>query len=226
MIAQNNNNFTRSYGRIKARKLGEGQQYSLSSLLPQVQISEATNWQTLSKPYLKNYLEIGFGSGVHLINTAKHNPDILCLGAEPFNNGIAGCLKQMQNEKLENIRIFPDDARLLLKIMPDNYLSQVDILFPDPWPKKAHHKRRLINADLLNELKRVMRKGAVLNIASDHADYQMWILENMLQSAHFKWDNIKPSECFAPPIGWLNTRYQDKALRNGDIPIFLRYSVL
>jgi tRNA (guanine-N7-)-methyltransferase len=217
------NNYNRSYGRMKARKLGEVRQNLLQEILPQVAVNPETNWRELQTQYNAIWLEIGFGTGAHLVNMARQNEEVLCLGAEPFSNGIAACLKAMLADNLSNIRIFPNDVRTLLASLPDGYLSRVDILFPDPWPKRAHHKRRLINAALLQELSRVMSVGAELNIASDHPDYQAWILEHMLQSPHFKWDNAHPNECFEQPLGFVKTRYQNKAAEYGNVPIYLRY---
>ncbi len=161
---------------------------------------------------LKNWLEIGFGGGEHLAHQAALHPEIGIIGCEPYINGIAGLLKHIDDHKLHNIRIYSEDARLLMERLPDASLERVFILYPDPWPKARHHKRRLISTEFLNALARVMKPGAELRLATDHADYCAWMLEHLLSHSAFEWTAKICDDWLNPPPDWISTRYEQKAL--------------
>jgi tRNA (guanine-N7-)-methyltransferase len=167
-------------------------------------------------------LEIGFGNGEHLVHQASLHPETLFLGAEPYMNGVANCLYALHCSPRNNVRIFPADVHLLLDALPNACLSQVDILFPDPWPKRAHHKRRLINAVLLAKLARAMHSGAALQMATDHADYAAHMLEQIALCKDFTWTAKRCSDWQTPFDGWTPTRYQQKALEQERSAVFLR----
>ena len=123
------------------------------------------------------WLEIGFGAGEHLAAQAAAHPDIGFIGAEPFENGVAALLARVQAESLANVRVFADDARLLMARLPDASIGRLFVLFPDPWPKARHHKRRMVGPTTLPEFARILKDGGELRFASDDADYAAWVLE-------------------------------------------------
>lgn len=169
------------------------------------------------------WLEIGFGGGEHLAAQAEANPDIGIIGAEPFVAGLAKLLGKIEVQGLTNIRLYPEDARDVLNALPDNSLGKIFILFPDPWPKTRHHKRRFIQMEMLDELARVMREGAELRFASDAGDYVSWALERFLAHPNFEWTATRPDDWSARPEDWVDTRYEAKALKAGRRPAYLRF---
>lgn len=174
----------------------------------------------LKKEY---WLEIGFGGGEHLAAQAARHPDIGFIGCEPYVDGIGSLLKAIDAQKLRNIRIFPDDARLLLARLPDACLSRVFVLFPDPWPKARHHKRRLINSAFLLELARVIQPGGALRLATDDPGYGEWMLLHTLAVPEFEWPVRGPEDWAQPPEDWVQTRYEQKARVRGAQPAYFRF---
>lgn len=212
----------RSYGRRKGRKLSELQQRLWDELLPSLKVIVPDNGMLdISSEYQHTWFEIGFGAGEHLAAMAMRYPNVLFIGCEPFVNGAAQCLVHIHEHHIKNIRIFPDNAQLLLDALPDNSITRADILFPDPWRKKSHHKRRIINPITLAKLARIMPQGAELRLASDHEDYVAWMLEQVALSANFDWSAQSQADFLEPPDDWVNTRYQDKALRAGRHATFI-----
>lgn len=173
------------------------------------------------REYSRIALEIGFGGGEHLLAQAAHNPDTLFIGCEPFINGVAKCLAGIDQQKLKNIRLFTNDARQLIEQLPDNCLDSIFILFPDPWPKLRHNKRRLINRELLKMLYRVHKPGGRLLITTDHVDYSVWILEVLQNNSHYCWTASQQSDWQNPPKDWTETKYQRKTTGEGREPVFL-----
>ena len=165
-------------------------------------------------PGKKEYwLEVGFGSGEHLIHQAANNPDIGIIGCEPYINGVAKLLGKIREQGLQNnIRIHHDDAREVTQKLPDACLSRVFILYPDPWPKARHHKRRLVSKPFLSELARLMKKGAELRLATDHGDYLTWMLEHTLSHPAFHWTAKSCEDWLEPWKDWIPTRYEQKRL--------------
>jgi tRNA (guanine-N7-)-methyltransferase len=172
------------------------------------------------RPVDQVWLEIGFGGGEHLAAQAAANPTIGLIGCEVFVNGIAALLGHVRRDGLDNIRVFPEDARLLFPALPDACFARVFVLFPDPWPKKRHIDRRFIGPANLPELARLMADGAELRIATDEPVYQEWALEQMTAAADFIAGAEDPRQ---RPAGWPETRYEAKALREGRPPIYLQY---
>lgn len=216
----------RSFGRVKGRPLRPRQHALMETLLPEraVTIPEQgmIDLAALAGDYRDIWLEIGFGAGEHLCQLARTYPDICCIGAEPYLNGVAACLGKIDDEELANIRLHPGDARDLLAALPPGSLGRVDILFPDPWPKKAHHKRRLINQSLLSDLARVLRPNATLWLATDHRDYAAWMLEHLLRHPAFTLQAWQKADIITPPPDWLATRYQEKTEEQGRTPLFFQ----
>ena len=168
------------------------------------------------------WLEIGFGGGEHLAGQAVRRPDVLMLGAEPFLNGAASALRHIEAAALENVRLQIGDARELLDVLPAASLSRIFILFPDPWPKARHHKRRLIQPDTVAALARALAPGGRLRFATDWAHYADWALERLRADPRLRWTARRADDWRAPPADHLATRYQAKGL--GDIaPVFLDF---
>jgi tRNA (guanine-N7-)-methyltransferase len=150
----------RSYGRIKSRPIKPRQAALMDTLLPSIRCPDAPFSPADLKPDAAEvWLEIGFGGGEHMAAQAQRRPDVLILGAEPFLNGVASALRHIDEMGLDNVRLHDSDVRALIAHLPDASLSRVFILFPDPWPKARHHKRRLIQPELLADLARVLRPG-------------------------------------------------------------------
>lgn len=207
----------RSFGRIRGRKLRTHAQELMDDFLPTIQLTKDHGWEAVPA-----WLEIGFGGGEHLAHIASLHPQVSMVGCEPYVNGISGLLKAIEEKHLHNIRVFTDDVRLLLEGMPDAYLERVYILYPDPWPKMRHHKRRLIQKPLLDLLARVMKPGAQLRIATDWDDYATWILEQILPHPAFIWPAATASDWVQPWAEWIPTRYEQKARREGRTTSYFR----
>lgn len=165
------NRLLNTFGRRIGKKLGQESKDVIANILP----SYLVNCAELAKHKSKLYLEIGFGTGDFLLNYAKNNQETLCVGCDPFLNGVAGIIKKAVALNISNIKIWPDDVRLMLAGLPNHLFDIVYILFPDPWPKRKQHQRRLINDSFLAALCHKMKPGAELNIATDHANYAQWI---------------------------------------------------
>jgi tRNA (guanine-N7-)-methyltransferase len=167
-------------------------------------------------------LEIGFGGGEHLVAQATAHPEQRFIGVEPFLNGVASCLRHIEEAHAQNIRLHQGDAREVIARLPGASLDRVYILFPDPWPKTRHHKRRLIQPEFLNELARVMKPGAELRFATDWANYAAWTLEHFTRDARFTWLAERADDWRKPWPGHVTTRYEQKKL--GDCaPVWLRF---
>ena len=168
------------------------------------------------------WLEIGFGGGEHLAHQADCHPAIGFLGCEVFENGIAKLLAEIDRRGLANIRVFSDDARLLLAALPAASVDRVFILFPDPWPKERHKKRRLVSGETLDRLAAIMRGGAELRLATDDPDYLSWMLERVTRHPAFEWLARRPADWRERPADWPSTRYEEKARAAGRTAYFLR----
>jgi tRNA (guanine-N7-)-methyltransferase len=168
------------------------------------------------------WLEIGFGGGEHLAHQADCHPAIGFLGCEVFENGIAKLLAEIDRRALANIRVFSDDARLLLAALPAASVDRVFILFPDPWPKERHKKRRLVSGETLDRLAAIMRGGAELRLATDDPDYVSWMLERVTRHPAFEWLARRPADWRERPTDSPPTRYEEKARAAGRVPYFLR----
>ncbi|SEW37763.1 tRNA (guanine-N(7)-)-methyltransferase [Cognatiyoonia koreensis] len=168
------------------------------------------------------WLEIGFGGGEHLILMAAHNPDVGIIGCEPYINGVAMLLGKIRKADVSNLRVHPGDVRDLFDVLPDGCLQKVFLNYPDPWPKKRHHRRRFVTPEHLEPLHRVMATGAELRVATDIQDYVRQTLEEV-PKAGFTWSAERPSDWRDPWVDWLSTRYEQKALREGRTPHYLTF---
>ena len=216
------------YGRRRGRKLRPGQQALWQRLLPSLRFALPPAGtlapQTLfSAPVDGIWLEIGFGAGEHLAAQATTHPGLGFIGCEVFENGIAKLLAEIEQRGLANIRLFLDDARLLLAAFNEAALARVFILFPDPWPKLRHHKRRIVSRATLDALARVMIDGGELRLATDDRDYLAWMLEHATAHRDFEWLARRPGDWRTRPADWPMTRYEQKAIAAGRQPTFLRF---
>lgn len=169
------------------------------------------------------WLEIGFGGGEHLAAQAQSNPGIGFIGVEPYVAGMAKLLAKIAAGKLQNIRLYQSDARDLIEALPDASLGCVFVLFPDPWPKTRHHKRRLISKAMLDSLARVLRPGAELRFATDDRGYLIWTLERLASHPAYHWIAQSPEDWRNRPQDWPETRYEAKAKRAGRTCNYLRF---
>jgi len=195
-----------SFGRRQGRKLRAGKRSLVDELLPKLAVKLPLD------PKKEWWLEIGFGGGEHLAHQAALYPHVGMIGCEPYINGTGDLLKKVAAGNISNVSIHPDDARPLIDKLPDASLSRVFILYPDPWPKTRHHKRRIISTEMLDSLARVMKPGAELRLATDHADYCTWMLERLLVHPGFTWTAKRCNDWLNPPPDWISTRYEQKAL--------------
>lgn len=172
------------------------------------------------------WLEIGFGGGEHLAGQAARARDVLLIGAEPFVNGVASALRHVEENALENVRLHHGDAREVVDALPDASLDRVFILFPDPWQKARHHKRRLIQPAFIENLARVVKPGGRFRFATDWSNYADWTLERMLARPDlFRWTSERADDWRIAPADHLTTRYETKKL--GDCaPVFLEFERL
>jgi len=169
------------------------------------------------------WLEIGFGGGEHLIWQATHNPNVGLIGCEPFEDGVVKVLSAVNAEWLANIRVHADDGRPLLRLLPDASIARAFILFPDPWPKKRHHKRRLVSSETVAELARIVRAGGELRIATDIGAYACAILRAVLGHGSFRWMAAGPEDWRNRPPDWPQTRYEAKALQESRRCYYFRF---
>ena len=209
----------RSYGRLKARPLKPRQAGLLQTEMPRLA------WRLGDDPRAGSaevWLEIGFGGGEHLAEQAARRPDVRLIGAEPFVNGVASAVRHLHDRGLENVRLHQGDARELTAALPEGSVDRVFILFPDPWPKARHRKRRLMQPEFIAELGRVLRPGGALRFATDWRDYAAWTLERMLKDPAFGWTAETARDWREPPPDHVTTRYEEKRL--GDTaPVFLEF---
>jgi tRNA (guanine-N7-)-methyltransferase len=167
------------------------------------------------------WLEIGFGAGEHMLATAAARRDVGMIGCEPFVNGVAALLAGIVREGLTDLAVHAGDARDLLDVIPEGALGRVYLLYPDPWPKRRHWRRRFIRHDNLDALARVMAPGAELRIATDIDDYVRHTLEHLTARPDFAWTAERAEDWRAPWPDWPGTRYEAKALREGRRPTYL-----
>lgn len=224
--ASGTNRPPRIHGRRRGHALRRGQQSLMDERLPRLRLDLAAPPDTerlFSRPAGDLWLEIGFGGGEHLAFQAKQHPEIGFIGCEPFINGLAKLLARAQADGLDNIRLHDQDARDLLAWLPDACLGRVFVLYPDPWPKKRHWKRRIIAPETVDQLARVMKPGAELRVASDIAGYVDWILRLVPKDGAFAWTARRPADWRRPFADWPGTRYEAKALREGRTPSYLTF---
>lgn len=216
------------YGRRHGKPLRTHQRYLREELLPQLKLD-------LSQPAPQDLrslfqsdvelvrLEIGFGGGEHLIHEASRKPEAGFIGIEPFVNGMAKMLGALDSNPLANIRLFDDDASVVLDWLPPASLDGIDLFYPDPWPKKKHWKRRFVSEKNLERFARVLKPGALFRFASDIDTYINWTLQHCHADGRFEWQANGAADWHTPYEAWPGTRYEAKAFREGRPPAYLTF---
>lgn len=222
-MEDNQHPLMRSYGRIKSRPIKPRQAALVEDLLPQLRPPEGPfDPRELMDGAREAWLEIGFGGGEHMASQAARAPDVLIVGCEPFLNGVASAVRHVAEQELKNVRIHDGDARELAARLPDASLDRVFILFPDPWPKARHHKRRIVQSEMVVELARVLKPGGRLRFATDVAGYADWALERILASPDFDWPAQRADDWRIAPADHITTRYEEKRLGDCE-PVFFDF---
>jgi len=204
------------FGRRKGHKLRPQQARLFETLLPRLAIdvqarAPAELRSLFAAPVDEVQLEIGFGGGEYLIAQAREFPQRGFIGIEPFVNGMAKALAAIERDKLQNVRLHFDDASTLIPWLPENSLARIDLIHPDPWPKRRHWKRRFVQDDMIARLARILQSGGEFRFVTDIADYAEWALLRLLRSPHFAWTAQRADDWRKPWPGFVRTRYYAKA---------------
>ena len=228
MIERPHRNF---YGRLKGKHLKDSQKGYLDSDLDALSPG-AVGWDVNPGRTLLNlgnvfenkeiWLEIGFGGGEHMLHQAVLNPDVGIIGAEPYINGVAMLLGKLRKADVENVRIHPGDARDLFDVLPEASVSKAFLLYPDPWPKARHHRRRFVTEEHLVPLAKSLKPGAEFRVATDIPDYVRQTLEEVPKYG-FTWLAEGPEDWRTPWKDWTRTRYEAKAVREGSTPHYMTF---
>jgi len=216
----------RHFGRRKGPALSAHQAGLLETLLPKLRIepqSARDPRSYFSVAVSDLWLKIGFGGGEHLLWQAEAHPRVGLVGAEPYVSGVAKLLSKLATVPAPNLRLYTEDATDIIEALPDASLGRVFVLFPDPWPKTRHHKRRFIQMAMLDQLARVMKQGAELRFATDDNGYLVWTLERLSAHRGFQWLANTAGDWRTRPSDWPQTRYEAKAIRAGDTCTYLRF---
>lgn len=217
------------YGRFKGKALRPAQEKALRDDLPGLSPGPVSWQQNPDRtpldltPFSEDiWLEIGFGAGEHMAHQARANPAVTIIGCEPYVNGVAVALGHIRRAALSNVRIHAGDARDLLDVLPVGTVAKAFLLYPDPWPKARHHRRRFVTPEHLRPLARVLAAGAELRLATDIPDYVRQALEEV-PKAGFTWQATQASDWRAAWDDWPSTRYEQKALQEGRVPHYLTF---
>jgi tRNA (guanine-N7-)-methyltransferase len=224
--AENAHRPLRTFGRIKSRPIKPRQAALFDTLMPEVALPDPKagpiDPKVLMPEAAEAWLEIGFGGGEHLAAQAARNPQAVIIGCEPFLNGVASLLRHIDEGGLKNVRVHADDARAVVEALPDASLDRVMILFPDPWHKARHNKRRLVQDEFVADLVRVLKPGGRLRFVTDWKDYADWALERFERNPDLDWTADRADDWRTAPSDHVVTRYEEKKL--GDTaPIFLDF---
>ncbi len=216
------------FGRRKGHKLRTHQADLIDHLLPHlaldIQAAPPHDLASLFDPPAKELrLEIGFGGGEHLVAEARGVPDAGFIGCEPYVNGMAKILAQIEAHNIGNIRLFAGDATELLAWLPQRSLLRIDLIHPDPWPKRRHWKRRFVQDATIAAMARVLKPGGEFRFVSDIDDYCAWTLAHLLRSTDFTWTAERADDWRLPWPGYTMTRYGQKATREGRVAAYLRF---
>ena len=204
------------YGRRKGKSLRRHHSELIEALLPHLRVDAADPLTGMGE---RRWLEIGFGGGEHLARQAELHPDVSFIGAEPFVNGVAKLLALVEEKNLANVRIHDSDARPLLEALPDHGFERVYLLYPDPWPKARHNKRRFVSGETLAHVHRILKPGGLFLFASDIDDYVAWTRTHVAAHGGF----AEEGDASEPYENWIETRYEAKARREGRGSHYLRF---
>lgn len=220
------------YGRIKGKTLKPAQKRYLEQDLPALELRGVSREENPSRDQIDPqkifadarplWLEVGFGGGEHLVHQARRNPEVGIIGCEPYLNGVAMALGKIRAAGVSNLRVYPWDVRDLFDVLPDACLDRAFLLYPDPWPKARHHRRRFVTPEHLLPLAHAMRPGAMFRVATDIPDYVRQTMEEVPQTG-FDCLTLDPQEWHIPWEDWVSTRYEQKALREGRRPHYLTF---
>ena len=217
----------RVYGRRKGHDLTPRRRALVENLLPGLRPAIRLDGHVdLKGPVAgrdRLWLEIGFGGGEHLAWQARAHPDVVHIGAEPYLNGVATLLATVEDEGLGNVRIIDDDVRPFLEALPEASLERITVLFPDPWPKARHHKRRIVNDWSVDRFADLLADGGELRLATDIMDYARWMMAAVWPHPAFQWTATNPRDWRTRPADWPATRYETKARDAGRTPVFLTF---
>lgn len=220
------------HGRRRGKKLTAYHTHLIEASLPRLALDLSRKIENAKALFAcqpeEIWLEIGFGGGEHLTSLAKQNPQIGFIGCEAFHNGVAKALALIEEQSIENIRLFEGDAGLVIDALPGDCLKGIYLLYPDPWPKRRQYKRRFLSDGMLKRLARVIKPGGELRFATDIDHNAGWTLARILRSPDFRWNARNPENWQRPWDGWERTRYETKAVIEGRKPayfIFERRSV-
>jgi len=243
MMTSNPHSTPKFFGRRKGRTIRKAKSFLLDNFLPRVLLKteKKIDLTTLFPETKEKYcLEIGFGDGEHLAALSQQQPKNGFIGVEVYKNGVANLLSLLTGikegnqaedtnnisllpERCDNVRIFDDDVRLLFSALPDAVFDKIYLLFPDPWPKTKHAARRFINPENLKQLARILKKGGILQVATDHPVYKRWTLCTLHTNSDFVWTAQTSDDWRNPPADWHATKYQRKAVREGRRPVFFEF---
>ena len=217
-LQPNEPKYLQSFGRTKSRRIRDNAKRILDEGLPKYTFTELPKNKEV-------WLEIGFGGGEHLLHQAKNNRDVFIIGCEPFINGTIKLLRGLEDDKLDNVRIFKGDFRILAEQLPNDLFSKVFVLFPDPWPKKKQNKRRIISHETLDLLIKLAKNKADMRIATDHVDYAKWIAAHITSHKGITWQASCKADWQTQPTDHIETKYQKKALNEGRNPVFFNLQI-
>lgn len=213
------------FGRRKGHRLKPQQAALFETLLPRLALDLDTRAPALASLFEaavgETRLEIGFGGGEHLIAEAERNPQSGFIGVEPFANGMAKALSAIAAHGLANIRLHFGDAIHVLDWLPAGSIARLDLLYPDPWPKRRHWKRRFVQDATVAAVARLLKPGGTFRFATDWPDYAAWTLQHLMRSRDFEWTAERANDWRLPWSGFTTTRYEAKAKREGRMPCYL-----
>ncbi len=213
------------FGRRKGHRLRPRQAALFGTLLPRLALDLTTPSRELlalfPDPVDEVRLEIGFGGGEHLVSEARTHPRVGFIGIEPFVNGMAKALAAIAAENLSNVRLHHGDATEVVAWLPPASLARIDLIYPDPWPKRRHWKRRFVQDRSVAALARILRLGGEFRFATDIPDYAAWTLKHFIRSPDFAWSAQRADDWRRPWPGFSGTRYEAKAEREGRVPCYL-----
>lgn len=215
------------FGRRKGKRLRDEQAHRIEAVLPglRVDLTPARLDPAALFPTPKSdlWLEIGFGGGEHLAHTAATHPGLGFIGCEPFVNGVAKLVAEVEQRGLTNVRVHDANASDVLAKLPEASVGRIYLLYPDPWPKRRQRKRRFVSDKSLKAFARVLRPGGEFRFASDIDDYCGWVLQRIARSPDFVWTAEKAEDWLTPFADWPGTRYEAKAIREGRRPTYLTF---